>query len=97
MFTLVRTNHFILTWYWLLPGQVTDAQFVELGNRFKLSGGAINRAAYRAAACAALRPLAGQPGGGERVVNFADLERAAEVEKTKGEGDVTKSYQQQFL
>ncbi len=73
------------------PTDVQPAQLADLGARFRLSGGAIRRAAYRAAATAALRV------GSARLVRFADLEQAAEVEKTKNDGDVTRAYASQFL
>jgi len=104
------------------PTTVTKANLADLGTRFKLSGGAINKAAYRAAAAVALRPVraagaaaAGSAASGssshsvrggkassslssqDRVVSLADLEKAAEVEATKCEGEASRLFQQQYL
>ena len=104
------------------PVAVSPEEFADLGSRFgSLSGGAINRAAFRAAAAVAL--LQPKPAGGEggeekeekegakkknppktktptatsRCVTFADLEKAAEQESRKGEGEASRMYAAQFL
>lgn len=75
------------------PIQVSDLEYIELGQRFKLSGGSINKAAYRAAASVALKPIDDDT----RKITFKDLEKAANMEKHKGEGEASRLYSQQFL
>ena len=74
------------------PVRCSAQNFADLGSRFALTGGQINKAVYRAAAAVALRPE-----GVTRVVTFKDLESAAETEKAKGEGEASRLYAQQFL
>ena len=115
------------------PVAVSTKEFADLGSRFgSLSGGAINRAAFRAAAAVALlQPTLREEGtetieekegavgvGGKgkkkkdpktskatksaaktnmRCVTFADLEKAAEQESRKGEGEAARIHATQFL
>ncbi len=115
------------------PVAVSTKEFADLGSRFgSLSGGAINRAAFRAAAAVALlQPKPGEEGAeteeekegavvagsqgrkeknprsskattsaantNTRCVTFADLEKAAEQESRKGEGEAARIHATQFL